>query len=520
MRRTRTALTLGAAAVLAVSGLAAAPAQAAPKDPVGLAVAALKAHAGQSFHGGATEYTAQNVLSDPDGSSHVRLHRYQDGLPVLGGDLVVHLDKAGAWKGVDQTLTAPIGLSLTPKVSAASAASTAYAASTASDRSADGAQLVVDAYGASPRLAYAVVVSGMQDDGTPSELHVLVDALGGGVLRSWEAIEQADTGIGHTLHSGDVPLGVTAVSGGYELRDGDRGGHYTIDLKGKKNASGKAKPVTSSTNEFGDGTLNDPATTAADAQYGAAMTWDYYKNMHGRNGIRNDGVGAYSRVHYGRNYVNAFWSDQCFCMTYGDGDASAGWAPLTSLDVAGHEMSHGVTSNTAGLVYNGESGGLNEGTSDIFGTLVEFYAGNSADVGDYLIGEKLRSNGQSLRYMDQPSKDGRSADCWYDGVGSLDVHYSSGVANHFFFLLAVGSGARTVNGVSYNSPTCNNSTVNGLGNDTAGKIWYRALTTHMTSGTNYHDARTATLAAATDLYGAGSAQYNTVNAAWAAVGVS
>jgi Zn-dependent metalloprotease len=203
-------------------------------------------------------------------------------------------------------------------------------------------------------------------------------------------------------------------------------------------------------------------------------------------------------------------------MTYGDGDASQGWTPLTSLDVAGHEMSHGVTSNTAGLRYSGESGGLNEATSDIFGTLVEFYANNPNDPGDYLIGEELRTNGVPLRWMDQPSKDGRSANCWSSSVGRLDVHYSSGVANHFFYLLAVGSGSSAYG----NSPTCNGSTVSGIGNAKAGAIWYRALTTYMTSRTNYSAARTATLSAATDLYGAGSVEYNTVAAAWSAVSVN
>src|SRR3954452_23757172 len=98
-------------------------------------------------------------------------------------------------------------------------------------------------------------------------------------------------------------------------------------------------------------------------------------------------------------------------MTYGDGDGTQ-LGPLVSLDVAGHEMSHGVTSRTAALTYSGESGGLNESTSDIFGTLVEFFANNPNDPGDYLIGEKPGGAGGPLRWMDKPSKDGNSADCW------------------------------------------------------------------------------------------------------------
>ena len=148
-------------------------------------------------------------------------------------------------------------------------------------------------------------------------------------------------------------------------------------------------------------------------------------------------------------------------MTYGDGAGNT--HPLVELDVAAHEMSHGVTENTAGLAYTGDAGGLNEATSDIFGTAVEFYAANASDPGDYLIGEEidLNGNGTPLRYMDKPAQDGASKDCWSSTLGSLDPHYSSGPLNHWFYLASEGSGAKTINGTSYNSPTCDGSTVTG-----------------------------------------------------------
>ena len=131
--------------------------------------------------------------------------------------------------------------------------------------------------------------------------------------------------------------------------------------------------------------------------------------VHGRNGIFGNGTGSYNRVHYGKNYVNAFWDGTK--MTYGDGDG-VNFGPLVSLDVAGHEMSHGVTENTAGLTYSGESGGLNEATSDIFGTMVEFYAANANDPGDYLIGEEFDlKNHAGFRRMDNPISDGSSPNC-------------------------------------------------------------------------------------------------------------
>ncbi|RDI31900.1 M4 family metallopeptidase [Lentzea flaviverrucosa] len=206
-------------------------------------------------------------------------------------------------------------------------------------------------------------------------------------------------------------------------------------------------------------------------------------------------------------------------MTYGDGAQNRN--PLTSIDVAAHEMSHGVTSATAGLVYSGESGGLNEATSDIFGSTTEFHAANTTDPGDYLIGEKIniRGDGKPLRYMDKPSKDGKSLDYWSSSAGNVDVHYSSGIANHFFYLLSEGSGQKTINGVAYDSPTADGQPVTGIGRDKAEKIWYRALTTKFTSSTKYAAARTGTLAATADLYGASSPEYAAVNRAWAAVNV-
>jgi Zn-dependent metalloprotease len=150
--------------------------------------------------------------------------------------------------------------------------------------------------------------------------------------------------------------------------------------------------------------------------------------------------------------------------------------------------------------------------------MVEWYANNPVDTPDYLFSDQ--STPPWLRRFDKPSLDGRSADCWSKSVGRLDVHYSSGVGNHWFYLASEGSGAKTINGVSYNSPTCNGSTVTGIGNQKASAIWYRALTVYMTSTTDYKGARTATLNAAKDLYGATSPEYSTVAAAWSALNVS
>ncbi|MFE8946779.1 M4 family metallopeptidase [Streptomyces sp. NPDC007856] len=466
----------------------------------------------------------KDVVKDADGTVHTRYERTYAGLPVLGGDLVVHTAKSGRTEGVTKATKAAIKVaSLKPQITAAKAEQQAVSAARtlgSAKSSADGARKVIWAGSGKPVLAYETVVGGLQDDGTPNQLHVITDAATGKKLFEYQGIENA-TGTGKTLYSGTVSLTTTQSGSSYNLTDASRGGHKTYNLARK--TSGKGTLVANSTNVFGTGTASSSSsdqTAAADAAYGAQETWDFYKSTFGRSGIKNDGVGAYSRVHYGSNYVNAFWDDSCFCMTYGDGDSNT--HPLTSLDVAGHEMSHGVTANTAGLDYSGESGGLNEATSDIMGTGVEFYANNSSDPGDYLIGEKININGDGtpLRYMDKPSKDGGSADYWSSSVGNLDVHYSSGVANHFFYLLSEGSGSKTINGVTYNSPTSNGSTVTGIGRAKALQIWYKALTTYFTSTTDYKAARSGTLSAASALYGSGSTEYKAVAAAWSAVNVN
>jgi Zn-dependent metalloprotease len=479
-------------------------------------------------------------MVDTSGTEHVRLARLYKGLSVIGGEMVVHSSGSGTLLDVTHSLTAAPSLNTTASLTPAQAL---RAAQQKHSGEALGSELVVYARDQRPALAYDVKLSGTQPDGSPSLLHVLVHAHSGAVLDTWNDIHTladtnvvraaslgADTvvgttnpgiaksGTGKTLYLGDVPLPTDrrfANAGKYSMLDSTRGGQKTNDMH---NGTTGGTTFTDKDNIWGNNTTSDNATVGADAHFGTAVTWDYYLQVHGRTGIANDGKGSVNQVHYQLNWDNASWSDSCFCMSYGDGST---FKPLVSLDVAGHEMSHGVTSRTAGLIYSGESGGLNEGTSDIMGTNVEFFANNPNDPGDYLIGEMIsKTPGGYLRSMISPNTDGGSADCWYSSVGTLDVHYSSGVANHFYYLLAEG----TTNGSP--SPTCvagntkkatGTGTLVGIGRTKAEKIWYRALTVYMTPSTNYAAARTATLSAATDLYGAGSAEVNAVAAAWTAV---
>ena len=490
----------------------------------------------------ADSFIARDAIVDADGTEHVRYQRNYQGLPVIGGDFVVQ-SRNGKVGKVSQTLRSAARPSLKPVVTSDQAIVEAGSRFGSHFQGAPSSRLVVYARGTSPVLAHEVVFKGVKADQTETEMHYFVDARSGRVLDQWDTVQTARpgpgggactgataaVGTGKSLTAGTVVLNTTKCGSSYQLVDPTRGGGATHNMAMK--TAGMGAVFTGTTNVWGNFLVSNSQTAAADAHYGVATTWDYFKNMHGRNGIANDGQGAISRVHYGRNYANASWSDGCFCMTFGDGDNGATILPLVALDIAGHEMSHGVTSRSAGLIYSGESGGLNEATSDIFGTMVEYYASNASDPGDYVVGEELFPNNaamnQAIRWMFKPSLDGSSPDCYASSLGGLDVHYSSGVANHFYYLLAEGAvvpagfGAGTAANLTPASLVCNgNTAIAGIGREAAGKIWYRALTVYMTSSTNYAAARVATVNAASDLYGAASAQTNAVKAAWSAVSVN
>jgi Zn-dependent metalloprotease len=519
-------------AVLAAKAAAVARAQALVDGP------ARKLVHRASADGFTAEVTAVQI--DDDGTEHVRFKRtYKGDLPVIGGDFVLH-SRNGKVLGASQSLPTSKRPSTSPSYSSKKAIAKAIDEFGMAYSEAPNSRLVLYALTGTPRLAHEVVLRGVRADQTPTEMHYFVDARNGKLLDQWDEVQTARPGrdgggcaspvaaegTGHSLTQGTVEIATVECAKGYQMMDLSRGGGYTTNM-GMRQA-GMGSIFTDADNDWGNGGLTSSATVAVDAHYGVSATWDYFLEKHGRHGIANDGLGAVSRVHYGRNYANAFWRDSCFCMTFGDGDNGVSILPLVALDVAAHEMSHGVTSRTAGLVYSGESGGLNEATSDIFGTLVEFYVGDDENPGDYLLAENIYPNNPgdiALRYMFKPSLDGLSPDCYVPDLGSYDVHYSSGVANHFFYLLAEGAAVpdgfgEDGLGLTPGDLVCNgNTALEGIGRDAAGAIWYRALTVYMTSGTDYAAARGATLQAAEDLFGAGSDEQNAVAAAWDAVSV-
>jgi Zn-dependent metalloprotease len=502
-------------------------------DPAVVAKEYIQEHPGKVEGTSKDSYQLVDTVGSSNGASHVRFNRTYAGLPVLGGDLVVHLDAAENPQSVSVAQTEPAAVSTTPKVPASSAADRARGEfSGRTVAKAGSPKLVVDARHGKAVLAWRSTVTGVQADGqTPSRQVIVTDANTGKVRSADETILTpikvgtassqsaaapragvAATGSGRGIFVGTVSLSTTGSGSSYTMVDATHGNGRTCDLKNR--TSGTCTTFADSDNSWGNGTVSDRASAGVDAHYGAAKTFDYFKSSFGRQGIFNNGSGVPSRVHYGNSYVNAYWDGSQ--MTYGDGAGNR--APLVELDVAGHEMSHGVTENSANLGYSGDAGGLNEATSDIFGTMVEFYANNPNDAPDFLIGEEIDINGDGtpLRYMDDPRRDGASYACWSTSVPRSDPHYSSGVGNHFFFLLANGSGQSTYG----NSPTCNGSSVTGIGRAKAAAIWYKALTERMTSTETYAKARVDTVAAATSLYGASSTEVAAVKAAWSAVSVN
>jgi Zn-dependent metalloprotease len=501
-------------------------------------------------------FTARDVIIDRDGTEHVRFDRTYKGVPVLGGDLVVH-SKAGVLRRTSVLQASPLNLSTAPVITAASAIATAGKAWAKAYDAEPTSSLVVYARKATPKLAHDVLYVGRDASGTPVRMHYYVDAVDGRILDTTNAIHTGTlpgTGVptgnqpppanvipsigpGNSLFAGPVTLNTQFNNTRriYELKDSTRGDTSITDMGNGYRTNGTL--MVDGDNKWGNGQQTDRVSAGVDAAYGFQLTWDFYKKAFGRNGIRNDGVGAFGAVHYSINYVNAFWNDDCFCMSFGDGNGTT-VRPLVSIDIIGHEVSHGVTHATANLTYSGESGGLNEATSDIFGTMIEFDANNAKQPPNYVIADQIFTTpawNKFIRVMFKPHLDGTSPDCYPSATNPsngislgnfkvMDVHYSSGVANHFFYLLAEGAvvpadyAAGTPANLGPSDLVCNgNVGLAGIGRDKAMQIWYRALTVYFTSNTDYANARIATMNAAGDLYGVGSAEQLAVDAAWNAV---
>lgn len=343
---------------------------------------------------------------------------------------------------------------------------------------------------------------------------VFVDATDGKILGRRELIHTTNaTGTAITAYSGTQTITTDFTGTTYRLRETGRGnGINTYNMKNAGTNYAAAVDFTDADNTWNNVNANKDQY-ATDGHWGTERTYDYYLTKHNRNSVDNAGFALNSYVHtnlvafgYGDN-VNAFWDGSR--MTYGDGNAT--YSPLTALDICGHEITHGVTERTSNLNYSGQSGAMNEGFSDIFGTAIEFFG--KPGTANWLIGEDI---GAAFRSMSNPNQfsqpDTYLGTYWY--TGSADnggVHTNSGVLNFWFYLLTQGGSGTNDIGSVY--------TVTGIGMDAAAAIAYRTNTVYLTATSNFASARTAAIQAATDLYGAGSAQVIATTNAWYAVGV-
>ena len=343
---------------------------------------------------------------------------------------------------------------------------------------------------------------------------VYVDAINGNILGRRELIHTTNAaGTAVTGYSGTQSITSDYTGTTYRLRETGRGnGIQTLNMKTAGTNYASAVDFTDADNNWNNVNTNKDQY-ATDAHWGAEKTYDYFFTKYNRNSIDNAGFALKSYVHvnlvaqgYPDN-VNAFWDGSR--MSYGDGNSS--YSPLTALDIAGHEITHGLTENSSNLNYSYESGALNEGFSDIFGTAIEFYARPSR--ANWLIGEDI---GASFRSMSNPNTysqpDTYQGTYWY--TGSADnggVHTNSGVLNFWFYLLSMGGSGTNDKGTAF--------TVAGLGIDKAAAIAFRTNTVYLGATSNYAAARTWAIKSAEDLYGVGSNEATQTSCAWAAVGV-
>ncbi|MES2760000.1 MAG: M4 family metallopeptidase [Pseudomonadota bacterium] len=386
---------------------------------------------------------------------------------------------------------------------------------------------------ASYELSY-LVHTRMVVDGKPVYHDTVVSALDGRIVSQWSMLQTA-VGIGHSQYNGTVPLSTSLSGGKYVMIDPERGTGGLFGAMAITNANHSTSPgavYSNASNEWGDGkqyieggsTTNANGQTAAvNALWGLMNTYDTMKNTLGWLSLDGHNTASYIAVHVNTAYDNAYYSDTCKCMFIGDGSF---FTNLGSIDVIGHEMGHGVTAATSNLIYSGESGGLNESSSDITGDVVEAYAragGTGAAIpntgNDWATGKEISRTGTPLRYMYKPSKDGSSPDAWSISLKFLDVHYSSGPNNRMFYFLSQGSNAGK--GSEFGSPYLVKTplAMTGIGTDKAFRIWFKANTTKFTASTNYADARNKMVQSAQELYGIGSKEDKAVQRAYAAINV-
>ncbi|MGW7286465.1 M28 family peptidase [Streptomyces sp. NPDC054847] len=502
------AVALGTAALPAVSAAhaatpAIAPAAAKPKPkPVDRAVAAADKVTASGFDalakGPDERYDRRMVTPWLKGLYSVAYERTYRGLPVVGGDAVVLADGNGTVRAAHSAADIEISVGVKAKVGAAAAERTSRAELKKADKT-ESQRLVVKVRDDDSRLAWETVVTGTTADERPSRLHVFVDARTGKVLDSYDDVR---AGSGNSEWNGPSPLTIdTSQSGGtYRLSDPTRPGLSCADYSTGSVFSG-------SDDNWGNGDASSKETGCVDVMYGAQKQWDMLADWLGRDGHNGNGGSWPTKV--GLNDVNAYWTGSTVLIGHNKVNE---W--IAGLDVLAHEYGHGIDQHTPSGA-NNESG-LGEATGDIFAALTEAYANQPTpyDTADYEVGESIDLLGNGpIRYMHDPSQLNHP-NCYSSSIPNTEVHAAAGPLNHWFYLLAEGTNPGDG---KPSSPTCNNTTLTGIGIQNAGNIFYGGMLLK-TSGMTHKRYRTATLTAAKNL-DATCGLFNKTKAAWNAISV-
>ncbi|WP_226646589.1 M4 family metallopeptidase [Microbulbifer variabilis] len=280
------------------------------------------------------------------------------------------------------------------------------------------------------RLAY--LVNWVEYGSEPKRPFYFIDAMTGEVIKHWEGLNFQDAqGPGGNQKTGRYEYGTDYPS--MEVDSScrmDTTNVETVDMN-HATSGGSIHQFTCPYNDHKQ--INGAYSPLNDAHFFGGVVFGLYSDWYNTSPLTQK---LRLRVHYSNNYENAFWDGSQ--MTFGDGQSY--FYPLVSLDVTAHEVSHGFTEQNSGLVYYNQPGGINEAFSDIAGEAAEYFMRGS---NDWLVGAEIFKSSGALRYFEDPTQDGSSighADDYYDGI---DVHYSSGVYNRAFFLLANTSGWNT-----------------------------------------------------------------------------
>jgi len=505
---TRAAVAPLTTAGLVISGAVAAAAATTPPNPVPDTAQARKlaAQAAGDLIAGRPSYlhastqdafTAKPVLSS--GSlQFVPYERTHRGLPVVGGDFVVVTDAKGQTRYTSVAQKKAIGdISLTPTIMSARAEAVARRQLSKVD-TVENTRLVVFALTGTPRLAWQSTVVGRGKEG-PSRLTVEVDAATGKILHSQDHVLHGD-GTGIWNGPGPLKLDTTSSGGTFSMVDPKIKNLSCDDYDGNKTFEGPD-------DEWGDGKGDNRETGCADALFVAQTEAKMLKEWLDRDGM--DGEGGAWPIRIGLDDQNAFYDGKQIAIGH---NAKGEW--VASLDVLGHEMGHGIDDHTPGGV---SGNGTQEFVADTFGAMTEWYAkeGKDFDAPDYTVGERVDLLGHGpIRNMYDPSKLGDD-NCYSDKTPDQEVHAAAGPGNHWFYLLAEGSKPKSG---QPESPTCDDSSVTGVGLEKASRIMYNAMLMK-TSDASYPSYRTWTLQAAKDLFSGSCAEFDTVKAAWDAVSV-